>query len=136
MTLYAEIQALPSAASLLAAGNYHDIAAAVSVGRVRRSETLIGPGSVQNTLGPDAGGTVLSALEAASASSEAIKWGMVSLLAGKLDVALASTRGMLDTIATAGLMSQAQADALKALAPDIADPVGWEACLKAIEQGA
>jgi hypothetical protein len=135
MTLYEEILAKCTPEQIVS-GHFHEITAAVNVGRGRRAEALIGPGSVQNVLGPDDGAAVLDAIDAASAASPALKWGMVSLMSGKLDVSLDSTRGMFDLLAAGGLMTQPQADALKALAIETPDPVSWEACRTAIEQGA
>lgn len=92
------------------------IAAALSVGRTKLVPTNIGFGKVLDALGPVDGAAVLDTLEAAKASNRPLYWAWNLLEKGELDVSLDSTRAQIDALAGAGAMTQAQADALKALA--------------------
>lgn len=76
---------------------------------------LIGIGTVLDTLGPQAGATVLDAVEALKAANPVVKWAWYLLEAGNLDVGLVSTQQQLDLLAQAGAMTQEQAGLLKAL---------------------
>lgn len=127
MTLLAEIQALPNAAALLAAGNFHSIAAAVSAGRIKVISKEGGIGLIMNTLGPVGGAQLLEGFEVAAVTDLTVKWGLKLILAGTLDFGLPSTRAMIDT-----LVPEPARSALKAVA-EVPDPVGWEACRTAVQ---
>lgn len=106
----------------LASRNDAAIAAALSVGRVRIEKRLIGIGTVLDALGPEAGAEVVDRIEALAVASKPVKWGFFLLQRDNLDVALPSVRAQFDELAAAGVMTQAQADTLKALG-QVADPV-------------
>jgi hypothetical protein len=95
------------------------IAAALSVGRTKLVSTMIGFGRILDALGPTDGATVLDTLESIKASNSALKWAWYLLERGELDVSLASVRGQIDALATAGAMTQTQADAIKDLAVQV-----------------
>jgi len=97
------------------------IAAALSVGRTKIVETRIGYDTVLATLGATAGSQVLDTLEALAPTVRPVYWAMKLLDAGRLDVANPQTRASIDGLVGAA-MTQAQADAIKALAV-VPDPV-------------
>lgn len=98
------------------------IAATLSVGRTRLVSRMIGIGTVLDTLGPEAGAAALDTLDALRATNRPLAWAWVLLERGDLDIGMASTRAQLQALATAGVLQQAQADALLSLAV-VADPV-------------
>jgi len=112
---------------LLATRDADAIAAAVSAGRVRLVETKIGNGELLHTLGPVAGAQLLDALGQLAASTDPalrpIYYALDLLKRNDLDVSLQSTRGQLDTLATAGVLPAPAVAAVKALA-ERPDPVG------------
>jgi hypothetical protein len=80
----------------------------------------IGIGTVLDLLGPADGAAVLSTLDTLKASNPVIKWAWHLLEKADLDVGLASTRAQLDSLATAGVLTQAQCSAIKNLAVTVA----------------
>jgi hypothetical protein len=78
-------------------------------------------------LGPTNGAALLDQMEALKASDPAIKWGWYLLERGELDVALDSTRAMIDALLPADA-----AAALKALAVYPA-PVSTQEVVRAME---
>ena len=131
MSLYDEIQALPDAQALLEAGNFHDIATTVSAGRTKVVNREGGIGAIMTALGPVGGSALLDQLETLSASDASVKWGFYLIKAGTLDFGLDSTRAMIDAL----VADPAANAALKGIA-EVPDPVGWEACRTAINEGA
>jgi hypothetical protein len=87
------------------------IASALSVGRVDTRETLIGEGTFMNVVGAQTGADLLDAMDELAKTNNVLRRGMKLLYSGNLDVALPSTRGMLDA-----LLPVEAATALKALA--------------------
>lgn len=126
MTLLEEIQA-KCTPELIASREHGQIAAVVSEGRTELRERMIGIGTVLKYLGPINGAALLDQMEALKASNPAIKWGWYLLERGELDVALDSTRAMLD-----GLLPAEAAAALKALAGFPA-PVSTQDVIRAME---
>ena len=120
MALIDDIRALDP--TLLATRDTYAIAAALSAGRTRYVTSMIGFGRILDVLGPVEGAAVLDTLEATKVSNSALKWAWYLLERGELDVSLASVRGQIDALASGGAMTQAQADALKALA-EVPDPI-------------
>lgn len=126
MTLLEEINVKCSPA-LIASREHGQIAAAVSEGRTELRERMIGIGTVMDALGPDAGAALLAQFEAQTASNPIVKYGWFLLERERLDVALGSTRTMLDAL----LPSEA-ATALKALA-EYPAPVSTQEVIRAME---
>lgn len=90
--------------------------------RTRVESTLIGFGSVMDSLGPVDGAALLDALDALRAQVSMVKWAWVLLEQGRLDVGLASTRQALDALTGDGKpFSALTAAAIKNLAV-VADP--------------
>lgn len=116
MTLRDEILALDPA--LLATRDDAAIAAAASAGRTRLVKTEIGNGLILETIGLASGNTLLDFL----ASQEDFRHVRPLLEQGRLDVSSTLVRGALDGFAQGGVITQAEADALKALAEQ-PDPI-------------
>lgn len=118
---------------LLAAGNFHDIAAVVNEGRVRFQKTEIGNGLILETIGIEAGNAILDAIH----SNPAFRYVVPLLDQGRLDIASDVTRGSIDMLAAAGIPSfgAAEATLIKDLAPVVTDTVSWEQCREAVEKG-
>lgn len=117
---------------LLASRDHGPIAAAVSEGRTRIISRLGGIGAIIETLGPVDGPALLDALEALKESNPAVKWGWVLIERGELDFGSAVTRGLIQSMAQAGVMSQESAQALLDLAL-VPDPVGVSDVIQAME---
>lgn len=115
MTLIESIRALP--AELRATRDTEAIAAALSLGRVRLVPTEIGAGSVLETIGLSTGNALLDAV-AAAPDYRHVK---PLLEQGRLRIDSPLVRATLDGLVPA-VLTQAQADALKALA-EVADPM-------------
>lgn len=77
---------------------------------------LIGYGSVMAALGADAGAAMLDRLEALAATSPPVKWAMRLMDRAELDIGLSVTRQQIDALCVAGVMTEAERDALLALA--------------------
>lgn len=133
MTVYQEIIAKCTPEEI-AAGDYHAIAAKVSIGRVRVNKKEGGVGYIMSTLGPNEGAAVLDALEAVSGTNSAVKWALVLINNASLDFGDTATRMMIDSLATAGVFTVAQGTLLKAGA-ETPDPISWQACNEAVDKG-
>lgn len=123
MTLQVEILSRPDCAAALAARDCGALAAILSAGRTKLVERNIGYGTVLETLGAEAGAAFLDGLTAVAATSSPVKWALKLLDRGELNVGAVATQQQLDALAAGGLMPQAVAEALKALAlaPDPVD---------------
>lgn len=132
MTLRDEILARPDCAAALAARDCGALAAILSVGRTKTVDKLIGYGTVLETLGADAGATFLDGLVALSATSSPVKWALKLLDRGELNIGAPETQAQLDALATGGLMPQAVANTLKALAV-VADSVSAQQVQQVLE---
>ena len=78
--------------------------------------TRIGPGSVMAALGAAEGAALLDTLTALAPQSPPIRWALKVIDRGELDLSVANARAQIDALAAGGVMSAAQAAALKALA--------------------
>lgn len=78
--------------------------------------TRIGPGTVMEVLGPEGGSALLDALTALAPTNPPIKWALKILDRGEFDISVSGARAQVDGLATAGVITPAQAAALKALA--------------------
>lgn len=104
------------------------IAASLSVGRKKLVTTEIGNGSILATIGIESGNNLLDAIH----SQPQFRYVTPLIDQGRLDVASMLTRGSLDNLADVGVITQAEADAVKALA-EVDDPVSAQAVAKALE---
>lgn len=84
--------------------------------RTRLVSTQIGFGAVMSALGASAGAALLDTIEVAAVSNSPVKWAMRLLAADNLDIGNLETRAQIDALAAAGVMTEAQAATLKALA--------------------
>jgi hypothetical protein len=66
--------------------------------------------------GPTGAATVLDKLDTAAPGIPALKWAWAFIKGEGLDIGHAATQGMLDTLATAGIITATEATNLKALA--------------------
>jgi len=132
MTLKDEILSRPDCAEALAIRDCGALAAILSVGRTKTVEKLIGYGTVLEALGAENGAAFLDGLTAVSASSSPVKWALKLLDRGELNIGAAATQSQLDALATAGVMPQAVADALKNLAI-VPDPYSIQDVILAME---
>lgn len=81
------------------------------------SPTMVNARTIMARLGAAAGATILDKLDAAKAGSPPIKWVFQFITQGEgIDVGHAETRAMLDQLASAGVLTAAEADAIKTLA--------------------
>lgn len=120
----AEIDAITP---LLPDRNDVEIAAILSVGRVTTAYTEIGNGLILATIGLTSGNTLLDYL-ATDATFRHVR----SLLEqGRLDVSSSLVRGALDSFAVGGVITQAEANALKALA-ETPNPIHYNAVSDAL----
>lgn len=124
MTLQVEILSRPDCAAALAARDCGALAAILSAGRTKLIDRNIGYGTVLEALGAEAGAAFLDGLTAVAATSSPVKWALKLLDRGELNIGAAATQSQLDALVTAGVMPQAVADTLKALAlvPDVVTP--------------
>lgn len=104
-----------------------EIAAILSVGRVTISPTEIGNGLILSTIGLASGNTLLDYL-ATDATFRHVK---PLLEQGRLDVSSALVRGALDGFTEASLITQVEANALKALA-ETPNPIQYNAVSDAL----
>jgi hypothetical protein len=131
MSLREEILAVCTPAEL-AQRDDAKIAAKVSQGRTRIVSRPGGVGAVMRTLGPEAGANLLNTLETLAASTPSIKWALVLIRDGSLDFGDPATRAQIDLLAGQGVITAAQATALKAIA--VADaPVTAQDVARALE---
>jgi hypothetical protein len=124
MTLHDEITTRPDCATALAARDCGELARILSIGRTKLVERNVGYGTVMETLGADNGAAFLDGLTAVAATSSPVKWALKLLDRGELNIGAAATQAQLDALAAGGVMPQAVADTLKALAlwPDVVTP--------------
>ena len=94
------------------------ISSALSEGRTKLVPTEIGNGMILQTIGLASGNALLDYLN----NTAGFRHVKPLLEQGRLDVSSALVRAMLDQFAAGGLITQAEADALKALAVH-SDPV-------------
>lgn len=81
------------------------------------SPTMVNARGLLARLGASVGASVLDKLDAAKASSPAIRWAFAFIVSAEgIDVGHAETRAMLDQLASAGVLTAAEADAIKTLA--------------------
>ena len=127
---HAEIRAAITASPELTAlvrTDTQSVADALSAGRVRRVERMIGVGSVLNALGPIVGAAMLDQVRAVAETDAVVKYGWMLLESASLDVGLDSTRAMLDA-----LLPVEAATVLKGLA-EVPDTVTVQDVLTAME---
>jgi len=81
---------------------------------VERFESAIG---IMSALGAVTGATILEKLDQAKGSIPALKWAMLAMVDPQgINLGDPETQAMLDDLATANVITQAEADAVKALA--------------------
>lgn len=107
---------------LLPDRNDVEIAAILSVGRVTTTYTEIGNGLILATIGLASGNTLLDYLT----TDATFRHVRPLLEQGRLDVSSSLVRGALDNFAAGGVITQAEADALKALA-ETPNPIHYNA---------
>lgn len=97
-----------------------EIAAAFNAAADRYEITWVTPEGLISRLGAAAGGRVLAALEVAASSDAVVKWAVKRLETSSsgLNAGDAATRGMVQQLADAAVLTQPDASALLALAPD------------------
>lgn len=125
MNLIDEIRAK---CSYLKARDDGAIVAILSAGRTRSRERLIGIGTVLETLGMEKGTALLSFIE----SQPTLKYVWKLIEASNLNVGSPLVSQSLDQFAQAGVLTQADADKLKALGIEPA-PVTAQEVAKALE---
>ena len=76
---------------------------------------MIGPGTIMNELGASTGAAALDALEDLAAQVPHVKWAMILMKGGGLDVGSQVVRAQIDGLVPAQIITQAQANQLKAL---------------------
>ena len=103
------------------------IAAILSVGRVTTAYTEIGNGLILATIGLASGNTLLDYL----ATDATFRHVRPLLEQGRLDVSSALVRGALDQFAAGGVITQTEADVLKALA-ETPNPIHYNAVSDAL----
>ena len=109
-------------------GDHGAIAAALSAGRTRLVYTEVGHGTILEQIGLAAGNALLDAIYA----TPDFRHVRPLLEQSRLDVAAPLVRAALDGFATAGVITTAQAAALKALA-ERPDPVSSQQVTQALE---
>lgn len=118
MTLIEEIQAKCSA-DLIASRNYDAIAAAVNIGRKRPKKTALGEGGIIAAIGDlDAGNAFLDVVDSAAPYRHIKK----VIARGDFDIGEPMAQAGVQQMVGAGVLTQAQADALCALGYE-PDPV-------------
>jgi hypothetical protein len=130
MTLLAEIQA-KCTAEMLANRDDGAIAALVSVGRIKRIKTEVGVGTFLSEFN-GLGGDFLNTLESMGASNANIKWTMVLINAGRLDLGNAYLQTQMDALAVA-LPIYAQGIANMQALGFVDDPVSATQIAQALE---
>ena len=76
---------------------------------------MIGPGTIMNELGATTGAAALDALEDLAAQVPHVKWAMILMKGGGLDVGSQVVRDQIDGLVPAQIITTAQANQLKAL---------------------
>jgi hypothetical protein len=133
MGLREDILNRPDLAEAVAARDCETLAAAMSVGRVQTVSHEVGERGILDVLGPVAGDNFLAVLENIKTADDlpgplkpcfgAIRRGVSWLKTSGLDVGAQTTRLLLDGLAGAGVLPQADVNKVKALAERPA-PVG------------
>ena len=122
--LYNDIQSGPLAAECTSYIASHDVASVTAAfNRHDRPTTVAVPGSyftvrsLMAALGASQGATILDKLDAVSASDSVVKWVLrvLNTMQG-IDLGNPETRAQLDALASAGVLTTAERDAMKALA--------------------
>ena len=129
--LFAEIQSR----NLLVPPSERDdgyIASSLSVGRTKVIDRNVDIGDVLTALGPVAGAAFLDSLELIAVSNPVIKWTLILLKAGTLNVGLEVVRANIDSLVTAAVITSEQGTALKNLAT-VPEEVTVEQVVKAFE---
>jgi hypothetical protein len=126
MGLREDILNRPDLAEAVAARDCETLAAAMSVGRIRAVSHEVGERGILDALGPIQGDAFLSALENIKTAADlppplqpcfgAIRRGVAWLKTSGLDVGAPTTRLLLDGLAGAGVLPQADVNKVKALA--------------------
>lgn len=78
--------------------------------------TIVGPGGIMDVLGAVPGASFLNSLELMAQTNEVIRWAMYVLKSSGIDMANAIVRSRLDDFVGDGILTPAQAAALKGLA--------------------
>jgi hypothetical protein len=106
-----------------------EIAVLLNTPRTVLAERMIGVGAVLKYLGPINGATLLDQINALKETDATVRWGWYLLERGELDVALDSTRAMLDK-----LLPAEAAAVLKALAEQtVTAGLDWQQVRDALE---
>lgn len=112
----AKAQTDAALAALVAANDYAGIAASINyITTSTPTSDIGGYGTILTALWPD-GGAVLNSLEAAAATDPNWKWAFKGIVEGRFDFGLPQAHAGWDTLVPA-LLTQAQADKLKAISP-------------------
>lgn len=98
---------------------------------------MIGPGTIMNELGASTGAAALDALEDLAAQVPHVKWAMILMKGGGLDVGSQVVRAQIDGLVPAQIITTAQANQLKALGekrryPSWAEHYGIEATARTV----
>jgi hypothetical protein len=88
---------------------------------VDKVTTLIGPDSIMQCLGNQAGALLLDALESA-VDNKQVKWFLATLRSKQVDISSDSARAMVETIAELGIITAQQVVAIKALGESMRYP--------------
>lgn len=86
-------------------------------GQYRR--TMVNASDIMSALGRNDGAAFLDKLEAAAESSPTVRWSLIFIKGEGLNVGNPETRAGLDDLVAAGAITQAEAEAVKALAPEM-----------------
>ncbi len=127
MTLLEEIQTKCTAEEI-AAGDFHVLAAKVSLNRVKPNTKEIGNGTILEKLGLTLGTTVLDIIS----TTPSYKYVIPLLEQGRLLIGTTIAQDAVQSFVTAAVLTQEQADSIKNIGLD-PDPVGWEACRSAVQ---
>lgn len=121
------IAADPALQAMRDAGNHQGIADALSVGRTKLAPYEAGKGDVIQVLGFESGNNLCDAID----GNLTFRHVRHLLEAGKLRLDLSVTQMAMAGVVQAGVITQAESDALLALAR-VPDPIGHEAVTAAI----
>ena len=129
MTLLEQIQKTFTPEQI-AEGNFHTIVAGINVGYTVPKPTTIGAGAILDTLGLAAGNAFLDVIDNAPEYRHVKK----IIDRGEFDMSKPLSQAGVQAMVGAGVLTQPQADALKALGTTPAT-VTWEQCREAIQTG-
>ena len=101
-----------------------NMAAGMSLNRYKIVSRQIGIGTIMDVLGPDAGAALLDTLSIMGQEVPAIRWALVLISAGNLDVGMESVRNQIDKLVLGNILTADQAKKIKdlALEPDVITP--------------